>query len=723
LHPSSNKQRPLSSRLSYIQARNCVLVAFIVGMLLSGIQIGLDYLREQDAVEQFANEILAASKFAAADATFHLDAPAAQEIAKGILEYHPVNSVTIINEEELVLANLSRAEGNKEKPSDGFKVFGQLKQFALPLHLNSGERIGSLAITVDPALAVESFIDRSILVILSGVVRNILLSFILIFVFYYTTTKKIISISNALAQLDINHPDKNRIPEHKGHKHDELTWLVSSINHMLGIIDSDIKESKIKENTLKAREKELAYQAIHDTLTGLVNRRGFERRLQQALDSNRLERKEHALCYLDLDQFKVINDTCGHIAGDELLRQVATLLESGIRKHDLLARLGGDEFGILMECCDLDHASRVAESLCEKVDEFRFVWEGQPFSIGVSIGVVSITETAGNTTDLLKKADIACYAAKDAGRHCIHVYHEEDTDLARLQGEMKWATKITQALEQNRFKLYAQTIEPVATGVNHGIHYEVLIRMIDEEGSVIPPAVFLPAAEHYNLITKIDYWVIETTFRYLAEHPQHLEQLAVCSINLSGPSLTAPGFQKFILEQLDLFRIPPEKICLEITETAAITNLALATKFIASLTAKGCRFALDDFGSGLSSFAYLKNLPVDFLKIDGVFVRDIVDDPIDYAMVKSIHEIGHVMGKKTIAEFVENDAIREKLLEIGVDYAQGYGLSLPCPIENLDSHPEPAVIEDPSTHIINITNDTQPGNDINPLPALFSRHL
>jgi len=551
------------------------------------------------------------------------------------------------------------------------------------LGMESGERLGKLEVLVDPAQAAQGFVDRSILVVVSGLVRNILLSFILIFVFHHTITKKLVAISNRLADVDIKNPHEHRIPEGSFKKTGELRDLVHTVNRMLGIIASDIEERELREQALLMNETELAYQANHDNLTGLVNRRGFERYMNSALESSRLDHAEHVLCYLDLDQFKVINDTCGHIAGDELLRQIGAVLAGGIRKHDVLARLGGDEFGILMEHCDLDHASDLADSLCRLVDNYRFEWDGQRFSLGVSIGVVAITLKETNTTELLKKADVACYAAKAAGRHCMRLYQEGNAELSRLHGEMGWVAKINQALEENRFKLFAQTIEPVSKDTEHGLHYEVLLRMVDEQEGLVSPGAFLPAAEQYDLIAKVDSWVVNTLFLYLSNNPEHLHNVSLCSINLSGQSIAQQGFQERIIEQLDRLNIPPEKICFEITETAAITNLAVATKFIDALREKGCRFALDDFGTGLSSFAYLKNLKVDYLKIDGVFIRDMVNDPIDYAMVKSIHEVGHVTGMQTIAEFVEDEAIRNKLAEIGVDFAQGYGISVPRPIEDV----------------------------------------
>lgn len=677
------KKRPLTSSLSYILARNCVFVTLVVGLLLSAIQITLDFWREQDAVNQFASEILAANQFAAADATYHLDAPAAEEVAKGILQYHAITEVTITNENGLVLAQLSTSPEDDPNYSPGYNVLGVIQDFIQVLHLKSGEEVGQLKIHIDPALASESFIDRSLLVLVSGLVRNILLSFILIFVFYYTMTREVVGISKALVELDLNNPSKSRIPEVNHHKQTELVELGQNINRMLTVISSDIEERELREQALRASQDELTYQANHDPLSGLINRRGFERHLLQAMETNQSEQAEHAFCYLDLDQFKIVNDTCGHIAGDELLRQLGNVLKANIRSHDVLARLGGDEFGILMEHCNIAQACKVAQNLIDKVSDHRFVWDKRPFSVGVSIGIAPITNTVSNITDLFRNADIACYAAKDAGRRCLRVYEENSSDFEQIHGDMEWATKINFALEHNRFRLYAQKIKSSDTTDKPKLHYEVLLRMLDPNGDIIAPGLFLPAAERYHLVTMLDCWVIETHFLYLSQHPEHLQRLSLCAINLSGPSLTAAGFQQTVINSLDRFGIPPQKICFEITETAAITNLADATSFIEIMRNKGCQFALDDFGTGLSSFAYLKYLPVDYLKIDGLFVKGIVDDPIDYAMVKSINEIGHVMGKKTVAEFVENSDMEKKLREIGVDYSQGYGIARPCPIDEI----------------------------------------
>ena len=424
--------------------------------------------------------------------------------------------------------------------------------------------------------------------------------------------------------------------------------------------------------------QQLSYQASYDPLTGLVNRREFQSHLHRVIISAQQRQTDNALCFLDLDQFKVVNDTCGHIAGDELLRQLAQILKNNIRKQDTLARLGGDEFAILLENCNLQQAERVANSIRLAIQDFRFHWEDNTFSIGVSIGLVPVDSNSETTTDLLRRADTACYTAKDRGRNRIHVYHPDDEELAKRHGEMQWVSRINDALTENRLQLWSQRIVRLSEDPTEiGEHFEVLLRLQDREGNVISPDAFLPTAERYNIATRLDRWVITTIFNWYAQNPDKLETLSLCSINLSGQSLSDEELLKYITDYFESSTVKPGKFCFEITETAAIANLAHATDFIKRLKNLGLHFALDDFGSGLSSFAYLKTLPVDYLKIDGQFVKDVLEDPIDLAMVKSINDIGHVMGKKTIAEFVENSEIRTLMQEIGIDYAQGYGVAEP----------------------------------------------
>ncbi len=422
--------------------------------------------------------------------------------------------------------------------------------------------------------------------------------------------------------------------------------------------------------------RKLSYHASHDILTGLVNRREFENKLERALKAAQSRETSYAMCHLDLDQFKIVNDTCGHSAGDALLGQLGALLKSRIRWRDTVARLGGDEFGVLLESCTLEEAIKTAEDLRETVKEFRFVWEDRTFRLGVSIGIVPISSENQDVAALLNAADSACAAAKEAGRNRIHCYQENDIDLMRRRKEMQWAARINNALEENRFELFRQTIMPLQE-TDSGSHYEILLRMRDESGHIVAPDLFISAAERFGITPAIDRWVIENTFRWLVSEADERERLALCSINLSGLSIGDDKFLPFVTEQLQISGLDAEKICFEITETAAIASYSQANRFIQALKEFGCRFALDDFGTGLSSFGYLKHFPVDFLKIDGSFVKEILHDPIDREMVRSINEIGHLTGKQTIAEFAENEDIIAMLKGMGVDYAQGYGVSEP----------------------------------------------
>ena len=426
--------------------------------------------------------------------------------------------------------------------------------------------------------------------------------------------------------------------------------------------------------------RELSYQATHDALTGLYNRRAFEERLKEALRQVQGGQGEHAFCYLDLDQFKVVNDTCGHVAGDELLRQVGLLLQQAVRETDILARLGGDEFGILLRHCPASQALAIAEQVRRTIRDFRFVFDEHSFEIGVSIGVVAIDGQMQNVAQVYSAADVACYAAKDTGRNRVHLYQPDDREVRERRGEMRWVSRIHRALEEERFVLYLQPIVPLGDEVSEGYRYEVLLRIRDEAGEEIAPMAFIPAAERFNLMPTIDRWVVNRVLMHAAAMLQAPEPV-VWAVNISGCSLGDTEFLEFLVDAIRESPVPGERFCFEITETAAIANLRRAVRFMSQLKALGCRFALDDFGSGLSSFGYLKNLDVDYLKIDGSFVRDMIDDPIDRAMVEAINNLGHVMEIRTIAEFVESDAIRLALAELGVDYGQGYGVGRPRPIQ------------------------------------------
>ena len=468
----------------------------------------------------------------------------------------------------------------------------------------------------------------------------------------------------------------------KLHRDGHYIWTRDTAHNVLTdkqtelyIVSEDISE-------IHALSEQLQYQASHDSLTNLVNRGEFERRLQHLIDESKMSIPGHAICYIDLDNFKIINDTCGHIAGDTMLKQLSELLSTRVRTRDTLARLGGDEFGILMEHCSLNQAKRVAEKILTVVNAYRFEWDDNKFAITASIGLVPINDMGGSVNDILSAADNACYVAKDSGRNRIHIFTPNDDELEKRRGEMQWVARINQAIEEDRLCLFYQDIIPVKEPADKNKrHFELLLRIKSADGDYILPGAFLPAAERYNLSVNIDQWVIDTALAWLISEPRIIDTVARCSINISGVSLSNEYFLKSYVEKIGQSHIPAEKLCFEITETAAISNLTHARTFINQMRQMGCSFALDDFGSGLSSFAYLKNLPVDLIKIDGAFIQDLTVDLFDYEMVSAINRLGHAMEKKTIAEFVENNQILHMLDEIGVEYAQGYGISKPKPLE------------------------------------------
>ncbi len=468
----------------------------------------------------------------------------------------------------------------------------------------------------------------------------------------------------------------------KSGAHDYI--MKDNLIRLMPAIERELREAEIRCARRRAEET-VQHLAYHDALTGLVNRAEFEYRLKKVFMRCRDEKTIAALLYLDLDQFKIVNDTCGHLAGDQLLCQIASLLKSKLRKVDTLARIGGDEFGILLENCTTESAYSVASSLTEVVDDFRFVWRDHTFRIGLSIGMVPIDANSASPTSILSAADAACYTAKESGRNRVHVYTEHDNELARRQGEMQWVEKISLAIEQNRFALYRQPIKSLADQ-DEALHYELLLRMYSPKGEIIMPGSFIPAAERYNMMGVLDNWVLHTALSWLAVNRQQvIDSGTFYTINLSGHTLGDEETLSFIVTMIEEQDLPADRICFEVTETAAIANFSNALNFINTLKLKGCRFALDDFGSGLSSFAYLKNLPVDYLKIDGSFVRDISYDNTDQAIVKSIIEIGHTLGLKTIAEFVENNEILSLLEGMGVDYVQGYAIGKPEPYINTEA--------------------------------------
>ncbi|MES1196534.1 MAG: EAL domain-containing protein, partial [Steroidobacter sp.] len=422
-----------------------------------------------------------------------------------------------------------------------------------------------------------------------------------------------------------------------------------------------------KERRLR---RALAYQAYHDALTGLINRREFENRLALALNSAlQDENMRHVLMYLDLDQFKVVNDTCGHQAGDLLLKQITGLLQTRLRSKDVIARLGGDEFGVLLENCCAKQASHIAENLRKAIHEFRFIWNSHAMNVGVSIGYVEINRGSGSIVNLMSAADVACYAAKDSGRNRVHAY--QHNEVPQRHREMHWVSRITRACDENRLELYFQPIVPIGLTNDPRSHFELLVRMRSEDGSLIPPGEFIPAAERYNLMPALDRWVVQRALSTLAHCRSDvaIETPYTIAINLSGTSLNDDGFLDFLINELQLHDLSPGAVCFEITETAAISNLAKVVHFMRELKSRGCLFSLDDFGSGLSSFMYLKNLPVDYLKIDGQFIQNVTADNIDRSMVIAITQIGQAMGIKTIAERVESVQVMQTLASIGVEYA------------------------------------------------------
>ncbi|ELS01488.1 diguanylate cyclase (GGDEF) domain-containing protein [Xenococcus sp. PCC 7305] len=426
--------------------------------------------------------------------------------------------------------------------------------------------------------------------------------------------------------------------------------------------------------------------ANYDSLTGLYNRQSFEEKLAEAIAKFTPQESNHILCCLDLDQFKIVNDTCGHKAGDELLRQVTILLSQRIRDSDVFARLRGDKFGLLLHQCSLEMAAKIANDLRKLIKKFRFTWNNQVFKIGVSIGVVAIESNTEDLASLMGLADAACYVAKEKGRNYVHIYHQQDHEVARSRREKQWIARLNSAIQENRFCLYTQKIIALDDDVQIK-HHEILLRFLGESGKLISPEAFIPAAERYNLMPMIDRWVISNFLAsyqaYLQSKNNHRSNPAkeLYAINISGTSINSKEFRLFLQAQFTRYHlIAPQTICFEITETAAISNLNHAAIFIQELKSIGCSIALDDFGSGMSSLSYLKNLPIDYLKIDGSFVKNIASDRIDYATVECFNSISQIMNIKTVAEFVENDEILQKIQAIGINYAQGYGIEKPQPL-------------------------------------------
>ena len=474
----------------------------------------------------------------------------------------------------------------------------------------------------------------------------------------------------------------------------ELKTLQKGFNSMATSLKHayEVMQDKINDATSM-----LTHQAQHDDLTGLINRREFEVRLERSLKSVHENGAQHVFCYLDLDQFKLVNDTCGHSAGDDLLRQVSMLLANRMRDRDTLARLGGDEFGLLLENCSLADANQITNSLLKLVQDYRFINEDKIFNIGVSIGIVVINANFDNVSEIIHAADMACYSAKNAGRNQSFLFSSGDIEVKQRRSAVEAISGITDEIDDEQFMLYCQPILPLVSPISstpssppgsdlsQQHHYEILIRKISLDGNIMLPTTFIPSAERYMLMPNIDRWVIKNTFatyRKLLDI-SHEKCSYLFSINLSGTSLGDKSLLGYIREQFIIYAIPPECICFEITETAAIVNLKNTIYLFSALRKLGCSFALDDFGSGMSSFMYLKNFEVDYLKIDGSFVKDMHVNKIDHAMVRSIHSVAEAMNIKTVAEFVENKEILKELKNIGVHYGQGLYLGEPVPIKKL----------------------------------------
>ncbi len=458
---------------------------------------------------------------------------------------------------------------------------------------------------------------------------------------------------------------------------------------MTDILNSD---GKVKGSVLvirdtsehKKMQNELSYQASHDHLTGIHNRLEFNKKLQQSISKVKFLGENYVLCFLNLDRFKVVNDTCGHTAGDEILRQVAELFKSSLRKQDMIARLGGDEFTILLSDCNITNARKVMQTLVDRLEKHRFCWDKEVFGLGVSIGIVELKDSM-DEVEALSAADSACHLAKEHGSRSIHVYMKNDTKVIMQQGELMWFSKVRQALDDDGFELFYQPIERTDVYTPKGEkpgHFEVLLRMKDGDNGYFTPGNFLPAAVRYGLMPYIDRWVIEKTLTWFSDNQKKLHG-SIVAINIDGISLGDEEFLNFVEDCFDRTGAPHANVVFELTESSVISNMEAAKNFITTLKEKGCRFALDDFGTGVASFEYLKTLPVDFLKIDGSFVKEMLSDRIDEEVVRSINAIGKAMNKDTIAEFVEDDAIRRKLSSIGIDFVQGYGIARPQPISQL----------------------------------------
>lgn len=457
-----------------------------------------------------------------------------------------------------------------------------------------------------------------------------------------------------------------------------ISWILGMLT--LGLVALALFFSR---DIIKARgvRKQLFWQAKHDPLTRLPNRISFEQKIELFIEDASTEKNSHALCFLDLDQFKLVNDTCGHAAGDEVLCQVSSRLASSLKLEDFLARLGGDEFGILLPNCDITQATRVAQRLCNRIKDYNFIKNEHFFDIGVSVGVVIIDQHTQSVESLMRRVDLACYAAKESGKNRVQVYQDSDELLNLRKNEASWVSEILKALEENRLVIYSQRIGAISSASQY-MHHEILVRLLDQQGNIILPGNFIPAAERYQLMPKLDLAIIERSFSALSNgYFSDLGEDGFISINLSGQSLSGDDFLETVQRLMLRYEVNPKQICFEITESAAIANQALVKQFMIEMKKLGIKFALDDFGTGLSSLTYLKEFPVDYLKIDGSFIKDILTDSIDRSLVDAINQMAHTLGLKTIAEYVESKEIFKMLDTMDIDYAQGYFIQKPVAVD------------------------------------------
>ncbi|TXI46652.1 EAL domain-containing protein [Methylophilus sp.] len=665
-----------------IQSRLLLLVigpVFALSCILLLFDFKEQLQREEDKLSQHA---LTTAKFLSAVIHNQTDLHGQDYIERLLkasqLNREPYLSLIIADADNHAIANLGTSFNISETlPQQDTIVMQQSTHDITMVKVLSTEPahrlLGYVFVAIDKASLIEdhrqAFIKNVGYITLALILCSILVSWV-----SRSISQPIRDMTSALKRFVIGSQQvsqgKNSLPEIKS-----LQTTINQISRDMQHVEADMR------HRIQDAQAQLRYQARHDALTGLVNRQELERRLQQALQDVKQHRANHVFCYMDLDQFRVINDTCGHLAGDEMLRQISMILSQRIRAEDTFARLGGDEFGLLLSYCQVEKAIEIAAQLRQMVETFRFMHEGRLFQTGISIGIVEITTTLKDVGEITRHADAACYVAKDNGRNQIHLFHPEDDVLLKRHVEMEWVLRINEAIEHNEFVLYCQGIFPLQQKELPPF-YEILIRKRDEHGGIIPPAEFLPSAERYHLMTKIDRWVIQHAF--MALQPLFKMQSSVTpfivSINLSGTSLGDAQLLPYIQNCFDTYDISPSHVCFEVTETSAIINIDNTIKLITELQKMGTRFMLDDFGSGMSSFSYLKHLPVNFLKMDGAYVKDITSNKVDLAMAQAIQSVAQSMEIQTIAEYVEDEATLDCLKDMGVAFAQGFYLNRPMPL-------------------------------------------